>query len=100
MTGVSPTQLYDNALAITYAPPSAPGVAGYRILRREDGSSWTLVGESVALVHYDAQLTPGMRYCYAVQAYDAAGLLSAASDEVCSTAVQTQWRVHLPLIKR
>jgi hypothetical protein len=75
-------------------------VAGYRILRRDDVTPWTLVGESVALVHYDAQLTPGMRYCYAVQAYDAAGLLSAASDEVCNTAMQTKWQVHLPLVKR
>jgi predicted outer membrane repeat protein len=100
VTGVSPTQLYDNALAITYAPPSAPGVAGYRILRRDDVTPWTLVGESVALVHYDAQLTPGTRYCYAVQAYDAAGLLSAASDEVCNTPAQTKWEIYLPSVQR
>ncbi|MBX2997301.1 MAG: hypothetical protein KF893_02230 [Caldilineaceae bacterium] len=100
LTGVSPTRLYDNALAIAYAPPSAPGVAGYRILRRDEATSWTLVGESVALVHYDAQLTPATRYCYAVQTYDAAGIVSALSEEVCNTPVQMEWVIHLPSVQR
>jgi hypothetical protein len=87
ITSLGPTKLYDNALLIAYASPLAPGVAGYRLLRREEGSATLdLIGETIGLQYYDALLTPGKRYCYAVHAYDAAGVLSAPSEELCSAA--------------
>jgi len=97
ITGVGPTKLYDNALLIAYAPPAAPGVAGYRLLRREEaGGTFGLVGETIGLQYYDALLTPDTRYCYAVQAYDAAGLLSAPSEELCNAPQQTLFTLYLP----
>ena len=54
------------------------------------------MGETIGLQYYDALLTPGTRYCYAVQAYDAAGTLSAPSEELCSAAQQTLFTLYLP----
>ncbi|MEZ4636193.1 MAG: hypothetical protein R2856_14730 [Caldilineaceae bacterium] len=45
--------------AITYAAISQVWPVG-RILRSDEETPWTLVGESVALVHYDAQSTAGV----------------------------------------
>ena len=99
ITSLGPTKVYDNALLIAYAPPAAPGVAGYRLLRREEaGGVFELVGETIGLQYYDALLTPGTRYCYAVQAYDAAGTLSAPSGELCSAAQQTLFTIYLPSV--
>lgn len=54
------------------------GVTGYRIYRGD-----TLIASTSERHYSDSSLTEGVRYCYRVSAYDAAGNESAKSEETC-----------------
>ena len=60
------------------------GVAGYRIYRND-----TRVGTATGTSYQDTGLQPGTSYRYRVIAYDAAGNVSPASDEVTATTLPT-----------
>jgi hypothetical protein len=96
--GVAASPLPDPALDVTWLPIEVPGVEGYRVLRREPSNSplYELVGETISSAYTDRLLQRGHTYCYVVEAYDAVGVLSASSDEVCGTLPTL--RVFLPLV--
>ena len=97
--GVAASTLTDPALDVSWLPVEVPGVEGYRILRREPSNSpglYDLVGETIGAAYTDRLLQRGQTYCYVVEAYDAAGVLSARSDEACVTLANL--RVFLPLV--
>ncbi len=85
-------------LDVSWLPVNVPGVEGYRVLRREasNGPGYELVGETISPAYTDRLLQRGHTYCYVIEAYDAAGVLSAYSDEACTTLPYL--RVFLPLV--
>ena len=96
--GVAASTLSEPALDVSWLPVKVSGVEGYRVLRREPSNSplYDLVGETIGAAYTDRLLQRGRMYCYVVEAYDAAGVLSADSDEVCVTLANL--RVFLPLV--
>lgn len=99
--GVAVSALSDQALDVSWLPVEVPGIEGYRILRREPSDApglYDLVGEAIGPAYTDRLLQRGRTYCYAVEAYDAVGVLSARSAEVCGTLANL--RVFLPLVMK
>lgn len=90
---------YKRALEVTWLPSTSPNVSGYRILRAtEPGGPYAFVGEARGATYNDTLLQAERQYCYTVQAYNTAGILSQPSEAVCTTVVGE--RVYLPVITR
>lgn len=60
------------------------GVVGYLIYRQEGATGWLLISTVAPSVGYfdDTYYTPGILYHYYIKAFDAAGLVSSASNSV------------------
>ena len=99
VASVTPSIAFDHTLEIHITPPDAEAVAGYRILRSIGTTGvLQLVGETSNLLAVDQSLTPGVTYCYAVQAYDSAGQISATSLIECGQLPLSN--IYLPLVLR
>jgi hypothetical protein len=96
--GAAASASTEPALDVSWLPVDVPGVEGYCILRREPSNNplYELVGETISPAYTDRLLQRVHSYLYVVEAYDAAGMLSAFSDEACSTLPYL--RVFLPLV--
>jgi fibronectin type 3 domain-containing protein len=80
-------------------PPTASGVAGYRILRSQtSGGPYELVGEATGNSYSDVMLERDRPYYYVVQAYDVSGVRSVYSSE--GHGLLPLFRVYLPLVLR
>ena len=100
LTSVTQDNLYlVNALTVRWVPPLVSGVLGFRILRSTDGGvTYELVGETSGSYLADLLVNRGVNYCYVVQAYDAAGTLSANSNQVCASVALLD--MYLPLVRK
>ncbi|WP_339130754.1 PA14 domain-containing protein [Streptomyces sp. f51] len=80
-TGVSAR--LDNATAqavVSWAANKEMDLAGYRLYRREEGSStWLNVGSTTGTTYSNLPTAPGRTYFYEVRAYDKAGNVSVGS---------------------
>ncbi|MFJ4834919.1 PA14 domain-containing protein [Streptomyces sp. NPDC088747] len=87
------TAKLDNATAkavLTWARNKEMDLAGYRLHRRQDGTStWTALGTTTGTTMSDLPSTPGRTYFYEVRAYDRAGNVStgSADQKVVTVAV-------------
>jgi hypothetical protein len=85
-------------LEASWSPTAADGVAGYRVLRATSArGSYELVGETTGTRFVDELLPPGQQFWYAVQAYDAAGIVSELSAPAFGGATPT---LYLPLVRK
>ncbi len=71
-------------LSWTASTDTESGIAGYDVY-----VSGRKAGSTTATFFGHANLVAGIEYCYTVQAYDAAGNVSAPSDPVCTAPAQT-----------
>lgn len=91
-TNVTATATSTSAITVSWtASTDNVGVTGYDVYR-----GTTKVGSSVTGISFgDSGLSAGTKYCYTVQARDAAGNVSAASSSMCATTqaatVVTYW---------
>jgi hypothetical protein len=96
---VDPSPLVSSAAQVAWQAPTLADIAGYRILRATtSGGPYELVGETTANYFTDQLLEGGVTYYYAVQAYDASGLVSPLSDE--ATFMAANATIYLPYIQR
>ncbi len=80
--GLSTSAASDREIEVRWAAATDNvGVAGYEL--RRDGKALARLGAETGF--RDASLKPGIEYCYAVRALDAAGNRSPASTPVCAT---------------
>lgn len=90
--GVTPFDLtpevippYNRWVRLQWRPVFAPGVAGYRVYRRAEGSHESVVVATIRNTDYvdtSAGLIPGTRYYYSVRAYDESGQPGPSSEEI------------------
>lgn len=77
-SNLAATNVQSNSVALSWGPSSDNvAVAGYDILR-----NGTIVGTSTSTSYSDATVSPSTSYTYTVEAYDAAGNVSPASNAV------------------
>jgi hypothetical protein len=96
---VRPSPRHAHALEIAWQPPAIAGIEGYRVLRSlTPGGPFELVGEATGILLVDLPVQRGTTYTYAVQSYDASGVLSELSAEV--TGMLPLYNLYLPLIRR
>jgi hypothetical protein len=99
LTGVFEDGSLTNAIGVQWMPPEAPGLGGYRLLRSTtSGGPYELVGETTNTYLPDLLLRRGQTYCYVVQAFDDAGILSPNSSEGCGSLQLLS--AFLPLVRR
>jgi hypothetical protein len=90
---------HSNTLQVSWQPPAASGVMGYRILRSQaSGGPYELVGEAMGSSYSDVMLERDRYYYYVVQAYDSSGVRSVYSSE--ARGLLPLFRVYLPLVLR
>ncbi len=88
-----------NLVLVTIQPAEAEDVAGYRLLRSTSiTGTYDLVAEAAGVQFVDAGLARGQTYCYQVQSYDLAGLVSPLTQPVCVMTEPMQ--LYLPLVRR
>ncbi len=70
------------AVQIVWSPSSAPDLAGYNVLRREDGGQETKINKELVRtpVFRDTGVEAGKRYFYSITAQDLSGNVSAPSE--------------------
>jgi fibronectin type 3 domain-containing protein len=70
------------AVQIVWSPSTATDLAGYNILRREDGGQETKINEELARtpVFRDTRVEAGKQYSYRITAQDLSGNVSAPSE--------------------
>ncbi|MGC9158814.1 MAG: hypothetical protein ACP5FH_07465, partial [Terracidiphilus sp.] len=76
------------AIDLSWRPVSDPGLAGYAVYRRENGSAWRRISPAEPLVppaFHDAGVLPGHAYHYAVSSIGRNGHESARSAEAGET---------------
>jgi hypothetical protein len=96
---VDPSPLVSSAAQVAWQAPTLADIAGYRILRATtSGGPYELVGETTANYFTDQLLEGGVTYYYAVQTYDASGLVSPLSDE--ATFMAANATIYLPYLQR
>jgi hypothetical protein len=84
---------------VTIQPAEAEEVAGYRLWRSTSiTGTYDLVAEAAGVQFVDAGLARGQTYCYQVQSYDLAGLVSPLTQPVCARTEPVQ--IYLPLVRR
>jgi hypothetical protein len=79
------TAIYaEGAIEIVWSPSTAPDLAGYNVMRREDGNAEIRVNKQLVRtpVFRDTQVEAGRRYAYRVIAVDLTGNESPPSKEV------------------
>jgi hypothetical protein len=78
------TAIYaEGAVEVVWSPTTAPDLAGYNVLRREDGNAEIRVNKQLVRtpVFRDTQVVAGRRYAYRVTAVDLTGNESPPSNE-------------------
>jgi len=77
----------EHVIALTWTPSASADIIGYHINRRTTEFNSTRIASVVANAYSDFERVSGTQYCYSVLAFDAAGNVSALSNEVCETTM-------------
>jgi predicted CXXCH cytochrome family protein len=88
-SNLSATAISTSGISLVWDPATDnKGVAGYRIERSIDGSTFTEIGTSTATSYSDGSLSPGTAYYFRVRAYDAAGNNGNYSNTASTTTLR------------
>lgn len=81
VTAPAPTRI-----SVTWSPVTADlPISNYRLLRGTSAANMTQLAKLLNPSYTDVNVSPGTKYCYAVQAVDSGGDVSPPSATVCAT---------------
>ncbi|MBK9168831.1 MAG: hypothetical protein IPM24_15360 [Bryobacterales bacterium] len=79
----------ESGIALTWAPPAAEDLAGFRVYRATGEADWEVVADGLTEPAYtDRQVEAGQTYRYAVSALDRSGNEGDRSEPVSAAALQ------------
>ncbi|KPJ90059.1 MAG: hypothetical protein AMJ53_14975, partial [Gammaproteobacteria bacterium SG8_11] len=85
VTNLTATANSDSEISLLWTPSASDDVIGYDILSGEKGAVSEKIASVVSSSYLDFNLDANSEYCYIVKAFNATGLRSTESEEVCAS---------------